>query len=52
LDYIRLQQATRREYRHCCVFVFTETWLSDRVLDATIQLDGLAAFRADRNPAL
>ncbi|KAI5620341.1 gastrula zinc finger protein XlCGF28.1-like [Silurus asotus] len=52
LDYIRLQQATRREYRHCCVFVFTETWLSDRVPDAAIQLDGLAAFRADRNAAL
>ncbi|KAI5087807.1 gastrula zinc finger protein XlCGF28.1-like [Silurus meridionalis] len=26
LDYIRLQQATRPEYRHCCVFVFTEMW--------------------------
>ncbi|KAI5086251.1 hypothetical protein C0J45_23424, partial [Silurus meridionalis] len=52
LDYIRLQQATQREHTHCCVFVFTETWLSDRVPDAAIQLDGLAAYRADRNAAL
>ncbi|KAK3536811.1 hypothetical protein QTP86_025588 [Hemibagrus guttatus] len=52
LDYIRLQQTTWREYRDCCVFVFTETWLSDRVPDATIQLDGLTTFRADRNAAL
>ncbi|KAI5104601.1 gastrula zinc finger protein XlCGF28.1-like [Silurus meridionalis] len=52
LDYIRLQQATRHEYRHRCIFVFTETWLSDRVPDSAIQLDGLAVFRADRNAAL
>ncbi|KAK3571338.1 hypothetical protein QTP86_007561 [Hemibagrus guttatus] len=29
-----------------------ETWLSDRVPDTTIQLDGLTVFRADRNAAL
>uniref|UniRef100_A0A1A8GH13 Reverse transcriptase domain-containing protein n=1 Tax=Nothobranchius korthausae TaxID=1143690 RepID=A0A1A8GH13_9TELE len=52
LDYIRLQQATQREVRDCCVFIFTETWLSDRVPDAAIQLNGLASFRADRNAAL
>ncbi|KAK3559952.1 hypothetical protein QTP86_030315, partial [Hemibagrus guttatus] len=45
-------RTTRHEYRDCCVFVFTETWLSDRVLDAAIQLDGLITFRADRNAAL
>ncbi|KAK3565368.1 hypothetical protein QTP86_007114 [Hemibagrus guttatus] len=50
LDYI--QQTRWREYRECCVFVFTETWLSDRVLDAAIQLDGLTVFRDDRNAAL
>ncbi|KAI5611468.1 gastrula zinc finger protein XlCGF28.1-like [Silurus asotus] len=43
---------TRREFRDCCVFVFTETWLSDRVPDAAIQLDELTVFRADRNAAL
>ncbi|KAK3568451.1 hypothetical protein QTP86_007297 [Hemibagrus guttatus] len=29
-----------------------DTWLSDRVLDAAIQLDRLTAFHADRNAAL
>ncbi|KAI4903013.1 hypothetical protein NFI96_007809, partial [Prochilodus magdalenae] len=52
LDCIRLQRTTRRESRDCCVFVFTETWLSDSVPDAAIQLDGLASFRADRDSAL
>ncbi|KAI4896487.1 hypothetical protein NFI96_008190 [Prochilodus magdalenae] len=49
LDCIRLQRTTRRQSRDCCVFVFTEKWLSDRVPDAAIQLDGLASFRADRD---
>ncbi|KAI4894684.1 hypothetical protein NFI96_032406 [Prochilodus magdalenae] len=52
LDCVRLQRTTRRESRDCCVFVFTETWLSDRVPHAAIQLDGLASFRADRDSAL
>ncbi|KAI4896489.1 hypothetical protein NFI96_008191 [Prochilodus magdalenae] len=52
LGCIRLQRTTQRESRDCCVFVFTETWLSDRVPDAAIQLDGLAPFRADRDSAL
>ncbi|KAI4878406.1 hypothetical protein NFI96_029705, partial [Prochilodus magdalenae] len=50
-DY-RSARTTRRESKDCCVFVFTETWLSDRVPDAAIQLDGLASFRADRDSAL
>ncbi|KAK3522602.1 hypothetical protein QTP86_027163 [Hemibagrus guttatus] len=52
LDYIRLERTTWCEYRDCCIFVFTETWLSDRVPDATIQLDRLTMFGADRNAAL
>ncbi|KAK3544098.1 hypothetical protein QTP86_001556 [Hemibagrus guttatus] len=52
LDYIRLQWTTRHEYRDCCIFVFTETYLSYRVPDAAIQLDGLTVFRANRNAAL
>lgn len=51
-DYIRLQRATRREFRECCIFVFTETLLSDKVPDAAIQLAGLTSFRTDRNSAL
>ncbi|KAK3518561.1 hypothetical protein QTP70_001593 [Hemibagrus guttatus] len=52
LDYFRLQRTTRSEYRDCCVFVFTETWLSNRVPDAAIQLHGLTVFHANRNAAL
>ena len=51
LDFIRLQQTTQREFKDCCVLVFTETWLNDNITDA-IQLDGLALFRADRSAAL
>ncbi len=28
LDYIRLLRSTQRTVRDCCVFVFTETWLT------------------------
>ncbi|KAI4879014.1 hypothetical protein NFI96_008915 [Prochilodus magdalenae] len=38
-DY-RSTRTTQRESRDCCVFVFTEMWLSDRVPNAAIQLDG------------
>ncbi len=48
LDYIRLLRSTQRIVRDCCVFVFTETWLSNSVPDCTIQLDQLSCYRADR----
>uniref|UniRef100_A0A8C2G3L7 Reverse transcriptase domain-containing protein n=1 Tax=Cyprinus carpio TaxID=7962 RepID=A0A8C2G3L7_CYPCA len=48
LDYIRLLRSTQRTVRDCCVFVFTETWLSDSVPDCAIQLDQLTCYRADR----
>uniref|UniRef100_A0A8C1LL36 Reverse transcriptase domain-containing protein n=1 Tax=Cyprinus carpio TaxID=7962 RepID=A0A8C1LL36_CYPCA len=48
LDFIRLLRSTQRTVRVCCVFVFTETWLSDSVPDCAIQLDQLTCYRADR----
>lgn len=48
LDFIRLLRSTQRTVRDCCVFVFTETWLSDSVPDCAIQLDQLTCYRADR----
>lgn len=39
LDCIRLLQTTQREFRDCCIFVFTETRLSNRVPDTVIQQD-------------
>lgn len=48
LDNIRLLRSTQRTVRDCCVFVFTETWLSNSVPDGAIQLDQLICYRADR----
>ncbi|KAL0149686.1 hypothetical protein M9458_054969 [Cirrhinus mrigala] len=48
LDYIRLLRSSQRNVKDCCVFVFTETWLSDSVPDRAIQLDQLACYHADR----
>ncbi len=48
LDYIRLLRSTQRTVRDCCVFVFTETWLSNSVPNCAIQLDRLSCYRADR----
>ncbi|XP_028826321.1 uncharacterized protein LOC114784793 isoform X2 [Denticeps clupeoides] len=48
LDYIRLLRSSQRNVKDCCVFVFTETWLSDSVPDRAIQLDQLTCYRADR----
>ncbi len=36
LDYIRLLRSTQRTVRDCCVFVFTETWLSNSVPDQSM----------------
>ncbi len=42
LDYIQLLCSTQRTVKDCCVFVFTETWLSNSVPDCAIQLDQLS----------
>ena len=47
-----LQRTTQQDTRDCCVYVFTETWLSDWVLDVAIQQDGPALHQADRDPTL
>ncbi|XP_036417071.1 NLR family CARD domain-containing protein 3-like [Colossoma macropomum] len=48
LDYIRLLRTTQKSVRDCCVFVFTETWLSNNILDHAIQLERLTCYRVDR----
>ncbi len=45
----RLRMAAQCEFRNCCAFVFTETWLHDNNPDSAVQMDGLTTFRADRN---
>lgn len=51
LDELCLQQCTHQEIKHCCAFVFTETWLHDNILDAVIQLAVRTSFQADRDAA-
>ncbi|KAL0146554.1 hypothetical protein M9458_058185 [Cirrhinus mrigala] len=48
LDYIRLLRSSQRNVKDGCVFVSTETWLSDSVPDHAIRLDQLTCYRADR----
>lgn len=38
LDKIRDRITTQREIRECCALIFTKTWLSDKVLECTVQL--------------
>ena len=52
LAYIRLQRTTQQDTRDCCVYVFTETWLNNRVQDVANQLDRLALHHAGRDPTL
>ena len=35
---LRARITTHREVRECCVLIFTETWLSDRVTDFSYRL--------------
>lgn len=38
LDKLRARITTQREVRACCSLIFTETWLSDKVPECTVQL--------------
>lgn len=48
MDYISIWRSLQRGVRDCCVFVFTETWLTDKIPDSGIELEGLTLHRADR----
>lgn len=52
MDYIRLWRASQRGVRDCCVYVFTETWLNNNIMDSAMQLQGLTMHRADRVASL
>ena len=41
-----------RLYRECSLMCFTETWLTDNVPDANVELSGFTIVRADRDPKL
>lgn len=39
----------QRSYRECSLYIFTETWLTDVVPDANVDLPGFTTVRADRD---
>ena len=48
VDELTCNIQTRRDYRECSVFCFTETWLSSDIPDSAIQPPGFTVYRADR----
>uniref|UniRef100_A0A8C7YZR7 Reverse transcriptase domain-containing protein n=1 Tax=Oryzias sinensis TaxID=183150 RepID=A0A8C7YZR7_9TELE len=49
MDELKLQVATNRIVKDCCVLIFTETWLHSSIPDAAIELAGHTAHRYDRS---
>ncbi|KAL0150418.1 hypothetical protein M9458_054235 [Cirrhinus mrigala] len=52
LDVIQPSRSTEHEAKDCCVFVFTETWLNDKIPNSSVQLHWLTCCRADRDSSL
>lgn len=48
LGHMRLLCSTQRIAKDYCVFVLTQTWLNDSVLDHAVHLDHLTCYRVDR----
>ena len=40
---------TNRDYKHCSIFCFTETWLDATISDSAVQPPGLTIYRSDRS---
>ncbi|KAK2173828.1 hypothetical protein NP493_848g03082 [Ridgeia piscesae] len=40
---------TKRDYKDCSIFCFTETWLDATIPDSTVQPPGLTTYRSDRS---
>ena len=40
---------TNRDYKHCSIFCFTETWLDATIPDSAVQPPGLIIYRSDRS---
>ena len=51
MDELNCNIATRKDFRDCCVFCFTETWLDDSVPDQAVIPPGFSLFRSDRDYA-
>ena len=40
---------TKRDYKDCCIFCFSETWLDATIPDSAVQRPGLTIYRRDRS---
>ena len=48
MEDISLWRSLQHGVRICCVYIFMETWLTDKIPDSGIKLGGLTVHRADR----
>lgn len=51
LDKLRARITSQREIRECSALIFTETWLSDKVLESAVQLQTHSIHRGDQTAA-
>lgn len=48
MDGINLLRLLQHGVRHCCIPIFTEALLADKILECGIELEGLTLHRANR----
>ena len=48
MDHIQLLRSVNRDVMEGCVYVFTETWLPDSILDSFVKLEQFPCHRSDR----
>ncbi len=48
MEDLRLWRSLQCEVRNCSVYIFSETWLTDKIPDSGFELVGLTLHRADR----
>ncbi len=47
LDELRARITSQREVRECCALIFTETWLSEKAPESSVQLQTHSSHRGD-----
>ena len=48
-DEFLCNQQTKRDYKDCFIFCFTDTWLDATIPDSAVQPPGLTIYRSDRS---
>ncbi|KAK7483337.1 hypothetical protein BaRGS_00025397 [Batillaria attramentaria] len=49
IDELSATVSFREEFRTCSLLCFSETWLSDKIADSCVDIDGFTLNRGDRN---